>query len=151
MRMRTVIPVVVIVLIAAFAAINWPTFTASTTLSLGVSTFEAPLGLVMLGLIVLLTLIFAIYMAVWQASVLLETRRHTKELQAQRALADQAEASRFTELRGVLLAEFAKLAEHVSNSQAAMQAEMRENTNSLAAMLGEIEDQMKQRGAGSPY
>lgn len=148
MRTRTLLLFLIIVLIAGFAVINWSTFTASTTLSLGVTTFEAPLGLVMLGLIVVLTLTFAVYMAVWQGSVLLETRRHTKELQAQRALADQAEASRFTELRGVLLAEFAKLAEHVSASQSAMQAEMRENTNSLAAMLGEIEDRLPQRAAG---
>lgn len=146
MRPRTVLVVMLILLIAAFAGLNWAALTASSTLSLGVTTFEAPLGLVMLGLIAALTLVFAVYMAMWQGSVLLETRRHTKELQAQRALADQAEASRFTELRAVMLAEFSKLAEHASTLQAATHAEIKDGTNSLAAMLGEIEDQIRHSG-----
>ena len=46
------------------------------------------------------------YVLSLQGSVLLETRRHTKELQAQRELADKAEASRFTELGTAMRAEF---------------------------------------------
>ena len=44
-----------------------------------------------------------------QTSALLETRRHSRELQASRELADQAEASRFNELRNFLEVELLKL------------------------------------------
>jgi uncharacterized integral membrane protein len=145
MRIRTLLVLLVIALIAGFAAINWPAFTTPTTLSLGMSTIEAPLGLAMLGLVVFITLAFAIYVAVWQASILMETRRHAKELQAQRALADQAEASRFTELRGVLHAEMEQLEQRIAATQESLRTEIRESANSLAAMLGEIDDRAPPR------
>jgi uncharacterized protein YlxW (UPF0749 family) len=145
MRIRTLLVLLVIALIAGFAAINWPAFTTPTPLNLGMSTVDAPLGLAMLGLLVAITLAFAIYLAVWQASILMETRRHAKELQAQRALADQAEASRFTELRGVLQAEMEQLEQRIAATQESLRAEIRESTNSLAAMLGEIDDRTPPR------
>jgi hypothetical protein len=54
--------------------------------------------------------------------VLLEARRHAKELQAQRELADQAEVSRFTELRAYLDTRLSEL----ENSLSAQIGEMRE-------------------------
>jgi hypothetical protein len=46
----------------------------------------------------------------------METRRHAKELAAQRELADKAEASRFTELRAHLDQEVSRLAESINTS-----------------------------------
>ncbi len=149
MRARTVLALLLIALIVIFVILNWVPITTLLTLSLGYTQIEAPLGLVMLGLLGVLALIFAAYMAFWQGSVLVETRRHTKEMQAQRALADQAEASRFTELRAAMQAEFATLADRLDKAQAALRTEMRESTNSLAATIGEIEDRLtRQRGGG---
>lgn len=142
MRTRILFLLLIGILIAAFAALNWAAFTAPTVLSLGFTTVEAPLGLTMLGLLVLLALVFAVYAAFWQGAVLLDARRHTKEMQLQRQLADQAEASRFTELRSALDSELARMAERISTSQEALRLEMRENTNSLAAMLGELDDRL---------
>ena len=98
------------------------------------------MGLVMLGLLALVVLGFAAYMAFWQGTILMETRRHGKELQAQRELADQAEASRFTELRAAMQTEFAKVGERLGQAQDALRQEMRDSSNSLAATIGEIED-----------
>lgn len=148
MRTRTLLVLLVITLIAAFAVLNWPAFTAPTALSIGFTNFDAPLGLAMLGALGIVTLAFAIYMAIWQGSILRETRRHTKELQAQRTLADQAEASRFTELRNLLHTEIEKLADRVSTSQAGLRTEIREGTNSLAAMLAELDDRLKRPDTG---
>ncbi len=145
MRIRTLLVLLVIALIAGFAALNWPAFTTPSPLNLGLSTVEAPLGLAMLGLIVFITLAFAVYVAVWQASILMETRRHAKELQAQRTLADQAEASRFTELRAVLHAELERLEQRIDAAQESLRADIRDGTNSLAAMLGEIDDRTRPR------
>lgn len=143
MRTRTLLVLLVITLIAAFTVLNWPAFITTTTLSLGFMSFDAPLGLTMLGLLIAVTLVFVIYLAVWQVSILRDTRRHSKELQAQRALADQAEASRFTELRNLLHTEIERLAERVAKSQTDLRSEIRDSANSLAAMVAELDDRLK--------
>ncbi len=142
MRTRILVLLLIGSLITAFAALNWAAFTAPSPLSLGVTTIEAPLGVTLLGLLVLMALVFAVYAAFWQGAVLMDARRHTKEMHLQRQLADQAEASRFTELRAALDSELARLAERITASQEALRLEMRENTNSLAAMVGELEDRL---------
>jgi len=149
MRLRTVLVVLMIVLIAAFAAVNWTVFMAPTSLNLLFATVEAPLGLVMLGLLAAVVLIFAVYMAVWQGTVLMESRRHTAELQRQRTLADQAEASRFTELRTALHEELSTLGDRLTQANEAVRKEIRDNGNSLAASVAEMDDRL-QRAAGRP-
>lgn len=147
MRVRTLLVVLVVLLLAAFAAVNWSAFIAPTRLSLVVTSFDAPIGLVMLALLVLLVLAFAVHMALWQGAILLESRRHAKELQAQRALADQAEASRLTELRSLVHDEIGRLADRIAKSQDDLRTEIRDNANSLAATIAEIDDRLlRQRG-----
>lgn len=150
MRARTFIALLVIALIAAFTILNWAAFNTPTPLSLGFTSFEAPLGLVMLALLALVVVGFAVYLALWQGTILMETRRHSKELQAQRELADQAEASRFTELRAAMQAEFATLGERLTQAQDALRQEMRDSGNSLAATIGEIEDRLTRQNRLPP-
>ena len=120
MQLRNVVLLVVLGLVAVFAALNWSVIIAQTTLSLGFAEVQAPLGLVLLAILGLLTTLFLLYVVYLQTSVLLETRRHARELQAQRELADQAEASRFTELRSFL------------------DTRLTELENSLSASIGEL-------------
>ena len=63
----------------------------------------------------LLSVVFVGLIAYTQGTVLMETRRHAKELTAQRELADKAEASRFTDLRAHLDKEVARLSEVIDN------------------------------------
>ncbi len=105
MGLRTGVLLVVVLLIAALAALNWGRWSRPPLMSMGFMQVTAPLGLIMLGLTALLGIFFVAYVVYLQTSVLLETRRHTKEMQAQRDLADRAEASRFTELRNFLEAQ----------------------------------------------
>lgn len=132
--------VVVVALIVLFAAINWSAVTAPTRLSLVVATVDAPIGLVMLGLVAILCVLFTTWAITLQARAMLEMRRHTKDLQAQRELADNAEASRFAELRADLLARMDQL-------EGEMRAALEESANSLAATIGELDDRL-QRGGG---
>ena len=150
MRLRTLFVIVIIVLIAGFATINWPVFMAPTPLNLLFTTVEAPLGLVMLAMLVVVFLIFVVYMAVWQAKVLVDSRRHTTELQRQRVLADEAEASRFTELRTQLRDEMANLNVRISDGNEALRREIRDHSNSLAANVAEMDDRMKRGGPTDP-
>lgn len=145
MSNRLFLALVSIALVATFTVLNWSIIAAPATISLGIVSFEAPLGMVLLGLTVLLLLVCIAYMAVWQGQILMETRRHQRALQEQRTLADQAEASRFTELKVSMSSEFEKLAAQLQQSQSVVSRELREQINSLAAMLGEIDDRVKHR------
>ncbi len=156
MKVSTLFLVVVLVIIGLFAALNWGVFMAPTTLSLGVASIEAPLGLVMLGFLAVLTALFLMFVVYVQASVVVETRRHARELKANRDLADQAEASRFTELRRFLEVELKKLADLDGESKLVLQTRLdqldrslrsaiEESGNSVAAYIGELEDLVEKR------
>ena len=96
---RVLVVAVALALVAGFALLNWQQLAVAVPVSLGVVTVDAPLGLIMLVLLAALALVFIAWALTLQGSVLLESRRHAREMQAQRELADRAEASRFTELR----------------------------------------------------
>lgn len=102
MRIRSLLLILLLVLIGAFVALNWSVFLTNSTVSLGVVTVQAPLGLLTLGLLLFVVAYFMVYVLYLQSTVMWDARRNAKELQANRELADKAEASRFTELRGVL-------------------------------------------------
>ena len=102
MRIRTILMIIFFILVAAFVALNWGELSRQTTLNLGMSEVQGPLGLVMLGIPGLAVILFLVYAVTLQTASLLESRNHTKELNAQRELANKAEISRFTELRGVI-------------------------------------------------
>ena len=102
MRARTILLIMGIAVLAAFAFLNVDEFTRSSLLSLGFTTVQLPLGLLMLLLLVAVMLVFLTTTLYLQRASLIETRKHTRELNIQRELADKAEASRFTELRNYI-------------------------------------------------
>jgi uncharacterized integral membrane protein len=148
MRLRTLLIVVLLVLIGLFVALNWPAFWMPTSLNILFATIQAPLGIVMLGFLLVIVAAFAIYLVVWQGSMLVETRRQAKELQQQRLLADQAEASRLAELHATLKEEARLLGERITQTHEALRQEIRDNGNSLAAALAEMDDRSR-RGPGT--
>lgn len=142
MSTRLILVLILVLLFGAFVVVNWSVFLAPTSLSLLVTSVQAPLGLLMLGALAAVTAACGGTMVWWQARVLLETRRHTQELQTQRALADQAEASRFTALQGVIQAEVGRLAERVDTSAGQTRQALQDSGNTLAAYIGEVEDKL---------
>lgn len=150
MRLRLWAILLAIAVLAAFVILNWPVFIEPTRLSVGFDSYEAPLGLVMLAVVVAMVLVFAVYMAIWQSSILMEARRQAKEMQAQRTLAEKEEASRFSELRTTIHSEFELMSKRMETSQSTLSQEIRENVNSLAAILAEMDDRAKPgRSAGA--
>lgn len=80
------------------------------------------MGLVLvvaLGVVSLLYLIFTIGL---ETAALLEVRRYARELLHYKKLAEEAEQSRYTELRGYLEAEFKRLAEAEKEEIRALEA-----------------------------
>lgn len=151
---RTLLVLVVLVLTAGFALLNWSAFATPTPLYLGFTTVEAPLGLIMLGLVAVLSVVFVVWAISLQATLLMEQRRLNKDLQAQRALADTAEASRFTELRSFIAAETLRIAQANEQTRTALVQRMEQledrqrlafeqNANAVSATLGELEDRLE--------
>lgn len=160
MKFRTFLFLLVLAAIAVFVALNWSAIMMPTTIALGFSVVEAPLGLIMLGLLAFLTAFFLIFVVYLQTGVLLEARRHAREQQASRELADKAEASRFTELRGFLEAELKTQADVDAESRAAVLARLdqldrdlrtavEQSGTALSAYIGELEDRLE-KGAHGP-
>ena len=156
MRAKTIFLVLSIFVVAAFVALNVDEFTRTSVLSLGFTSVQVPLGLVMLALLAAAAVIFLGVMIYMQSSNLLETRNYARELSTQRELADKAEASRFTELRHYLEAQTAaqqrreQAAEQVLSERFAAQnrvlmARLEQSDNMLAAHMGQIEDQVERR------
>jgi uncharacterized integral membrane protein len=155
--LRTLLIVLVLGVVVVFALLNWSVFTAPTILSVGFTTFDAPLGLILLGAIGALTLLFLIYLVYLQATALMESRQYSRELKNQRELADRAEESRFTELRSSLETELGRIANQMADSNIAMNTRLdglahdlrsaiEQSTNSLSAYIGEIEDRLERTG-----
>lgn len=153
MRIRSLLLILVITLIAAFTVLNWNVFLANTTLSFGITTLEAPLGLIMLALLIFMVAYCLVYVLYLQSNVLMDTRRNAKELQTNRELADKAEASRLTELRGFVEAGLKQGAEQDKAAQQALMARLdamenslrttvEQSGNSLSAYIGELEDRL---------
>lgn len=147
MNFRTVILLLVVAAIAALAALNWGALSALSVVSLGVITFEAPLGLIMLGLTALLGVVFIAYVLSLQGSVLMDNRRHAKEMLVQRELADKAEASRFTDLRMFLQSQHeqaqAQLLGRMDLMETHLAARAQDSDNNTAAFVGQLEHQLR--------
>lgn len=119
MNVRTLIVVLVLGLIFLFAGLNWAAFTAPTTLNLLFTRVEAPLGLVMLGVVLFLTLLYILFSLGVEASALLEIRRYARELYQVRKRLEDEEESRFTKLKRYLEEAFARVEEgHAKIEQA---------------------------------
>jgi uncharacterized integral membrane protein len=156
MRSRFVLLVVAILLIAGFAALNWSEVTRPAPLLFGPVVMDAPLGAILLGLLALAIVVFALSAASLRTHTLLESRHHYKELEAQRTLADKAEASRFTELRQHLDTQARELREREAIAASEMervrlehQREIRNQleqiNRTLSARLNELEHRLESR------
>ena len=110
MNLRSIALLVAFALIGVFITLNWALISQNTPLNFGVAQVDAPLGLVLVGMIITLSALFLLYIVYMQANMLLENRRRDKEMAEQRALADTAEASRFTDLRQYLQDEINNIA-----------------------------------------
>jgi hypothetical protein len=150
MRGRMAFIVLAILVVAGIAALNWPEFTRPEPLSFGVLTATVPLGVVMLVLMGIVLAVFLVSSAIQESRYLLDHRRHSRALQAQRELAERAEASRFTDLRQhldthlresrqretMVATEFEK---RLMQSHSEMRAQLERMHQMIANRLGEME------------
>lgn len=93
MKFRTIVIGVCLAGLAFFALLNWSTFSRPTTLNVVVASVDAPLGVILLTAIGVLTLIYAVSLARLEVATLIEGRRMTKDRDHVRRIADQIRRS----------------------------------------------------------
>ena len=151
MRTKILLLIIGVVLLGMFAVLNVDEITRTSTLNLGFTTMQLPLGLLMLILVVALSLIFLAATVYMHSAQLMETRKYARELSAQRELADQAETSRFTKLRGYLESQtalalnreaetIAALDRRLAQSERLLLERLDQSDNSNAAYWGQHDD-----------
>ena len=139
---------------AGLAFNNWHIFIIPNEISLGFMTTQIPLGLAMLGILIIVTALFLMNMVYLLSSSTLEVRRHSRELEASRELANKAEVSRITELKNHFETELSKQNElNVElKSEIFVRADQIETNfktileqleNTLDAYIGELEDRLE--------
>lgn len=142
--------------LAVFTLANWSVLMAPTELSFVAFRLEAPMGLILLGTIVGFVAIFSMYVLVLRTTMLMDARRYERELSAQQKLAEQAEASRLSELRNQLEQSFAELRDttdttrkelgtRLDNMEQTLRNVVEESGRSLSAYIGEVEDKLDRR------
>jgi len=150
MRGRIGFMVLVMLVVAVIAALNWTEFTRAEPLSFGIFTATVPVGALMLVMMALVLGVFLVSSAIQESRFLLDHRRHNRALQAQRELAEKAEASRFTDLRqhldhhlresrqreAMVATEFEK---RLLQSHSEMRAQLERMQQMIAARLTELE------------
>lgn len=161
MHLRNLLLLVVLGALIIFAALNWNAIMAPTTLSLLFTTMQAPLGLILLTITALLVVLFLGFVVSIQSSVMMERRRLVRDLQAQRELASQAEASRITELHAFLQSELQKLAAQNADARSGLEtrlgqveqtlnAAIEQTGNTMSAYIGELGDRLENKTGGNP-
>ena len=160
MRGRMLFLVLAILVVAGFAAQNWGEINRSSPLNFGILTTDAPLGLILLSLLGLTLLMYLVSAATMRTHSLLEARQHAKELQAQRDLADKAEASRFTDLRQQLDTHLrdsrqrdtlatTEMNKALAQHQREMRAQLDQMNHTLAGRLAELDAHIQRLGTGA--
>lgn len=141
--------VVALALLAVFTLANWSVLVAPTTLSFIVFELQGPLGVILLGAVLVLLVLFILYALTLRTRMLMESRRQQQELEAQRKLADSAETSRYNALHTLIEQEFARLHgafdgvdRHIDGNAQTVRQSLEETANGLAALVGEMDDKI---------
>lgn len=136
-------------LLAVFTLANWSVLTAPTTLSFVAFDVEGPLGVILLGITLVLVALFVLYALALRTNMLMESRRHNQELQAQRKLAESAETSRINDLHAQIEREFIQLRDAIreidgqmDRHEQSIRQSLVDTSNSLAALVGEMDDKI---------
>ena len=148
------------ILLGIFTLANWVVLSTPTPLSFIAFDLEAPLGFVLLGVILVFVALFTAYVLFLRTAMLMDARHYARELQAQQHLAEKAEASRLNDLRSQLDHEFAHLQEtadkartdlsvRIEGVEQALLSAIEESGRSLSAYVGEVDDKLD-RSLGKP-
>lgn len=156
MKLVNLLLLIILIALVIFAALNWQAIITPVPLALLFTTAEAPLGLILLSVTALLTLLFLGFVVYMQSSTLMIRRKLNKEVEEQRNLANEAEASRFTELKTYLESELKmlnaksgdiheKLETRLTEAETVLKGVVEETGKTLSAYIGELDDRIEKK------
>ncbi len=156
MRARPLLLVLATAVVVVFALLNWTEFTRPVDVNLGFQVVSAPLPLVLLALLALGLLVALASGAATESRHRRMDLEHARALQAQRDLAERAEASRFVDLRQALDTHLretrqresttaSELDQALARTQREVRNQMELLHRSLSTRLGEMEARLEQR------
>ncbi len=156
MRARWILLVLAVTAAAVVTLLNWAEFSRPSPLNLVWRTVDAPLALVLLGLLALTVVVSLASGIALRARQRRHEHDHAQALKTQRDLADRAEASRFIDLRQALDAHVRESRDRergLSNAlEQVLQRQHRETRTQLEGLhralgtrLGEMEARLEQR------
>lgn len=145
-----------LLLLAGFVVFNLEEFMRPSTLSFGGTVAEAPLGLIMLGVVALMFVAMIALSAMSRRRTVMERGHHYKTLEETRTLADNAEASRFTDLRNHIDTRLRELRERDEitatefhragvESQRELRNQLEQMSRAMMSRLAEIETRLDAR------
>lgn len=150
--MRIIVLIVVLVLIGLLAALNTNFLTYPHTLNLGFATYQnMPVGLLLLGLMLLIALIFYFWAGVTKLRAEADSAKLLRDMDALRVSLDTQEGSRFAQLQTHLDQRFGELGSHalpgaatVSPAEvAALSAKIDALQRDLNLQLDQMDDYLK--------
>lgn len=99
MKLHTVVLALVLFVVLLFAGINWNLFARQDSIDFIFFSIEAPLGVIMLGTVGVLSVLYMLIVGRLEVASMLEARKSNKALEEARELALSKEKSRITELQ----------------------------------------------------
>ena len=145
---------IIFIMLAVFTAANWQVLTTPAPLSFVAFSIEGPLGVMLLGVSLLLTLLVVVYALLLRTTWLMESRRINRQLEEQRELAEKAESSRISALIDLIERKFNE--NLVSNSEVSKTMtdrielmelnytqKIEDVASSIMAHLGYLDDKLK--------
>ncbi|ANT65353.1 MULTISPECIES: hypothetical protein [Prosthecochloris] len=102
MKPHTITMVGLLFLVLLFAALNWQLFAQSGAVNFVLYRVEAPLGLIMLAIVGIMSVLYTFFIGRLELASLLQERKQSKALEEARDLAARSEKSRITELEANL-------------------------------------------------
>ena len=154
MKLFTLALILLLVLTGFIASLNWAAFSTPTDLWIGFTSIQMPVGVLLLGILTSITVLFLLYVIYLQTSSLIETHRLSRKLEANIALAEKAEQSRFTELKNALVSEMLSqtnlnieskkaILSGIDQIKTELRSSIEQSGNALSAHLGEFEDKFE--------
>lgn len=102
MKLHSIVFALVLFAVILFAGVNWGLFSREDTISFVFFSVRAPLGVIMLGIVGVVSLLYMVFIARAEISGLVEVRKKNREIEEARTLAMNSEKSRVTEMQNMV-------------------------------------------------
>ncbi|MBF0586747.1 hypothetical protein INT08_05615 [Prosthecochloris sp. N3] len=102
MKAHTITLVLVLFGVLLFAGVNWSLFSQPGSVNFLLYRIEAPLGIIMLGIVALMTALYIFFIGRTEVAALVRERKSSRALEEARDRADNSEKSRISALQAGL-------------------------------------------------